>query len=102
MIDDLVKDLFEDFDIYGYIKSGAYSDIYDSISKNVSKKLSKDLSVSQIKNIIWEAFYNYCCVCTIGNTDRPWVLDKEHAVVILGTPNRFENLATTIRGFIEY
>lgn len=102
MIDDLIKDMFEDFDLFGVIKAGAYADAYDSIAKGVSEKLSKDLSVSQIQNLIWESFYQNYCICTIGNTKEPWVLDKEHAVLILGSPSRFENLATTIRQLIEY
>jgi hypothetical protein len=102
MLDDLLRDMFEDFDIYGCIKAGAYADIYDPIAKSVSERLSKDLSVSQIENIVWESFYQNYCICTIGATKEPWVLDKEQAMVILGTPSRFENLATTIRQLIEY
>jgi|ERR1700722_5923959 len=102
MVDDLVRDMFEDFDLYGAIKAGANADHYDNIATAVSAKLSKDLSISQIQNIIWEAFYQNFCICTIGNTNEPWVLDREQAVIILGSHSRFENLASAIRQLIEY
>lgn len=93
----ILQEILEDADVFGYEDAGAYADVYDPCAKLILKSLSKDLSIDQIQNIIWESFYQEFCVCTIGNTDEPWVLDRDQAKMILGSPDRYKDLAFNIR-----
>lgn len=87
----------EDTDVLGFIKAGAAPDYYDSWSSNILDFLSPDLSIDQIENLIWDVAYAQTCICTIGSSNIPWVLDREQAKLILGESNRFHNLAYDIR-----
>lgn len=89
--------MLEDADLFGLIKAGAYADAYDRIAIESYSKLSKDLSISQIQQILWDAFYIDFCFCVIGGTKEPWLLDKDQAVFIIGHPDRFRGVALNIR-----
>lgn len=94
---DILQEMLEDADVYGYIHAGAYADVYDSAAKRMLPKFSKDLSVSQIQCIIWDSFYEEFCIGTVGGTKEPWALDKNQAVFAIGNPEQFKNLAFNIR-----
>jgi len=102
MIHDLIRDLLEDADLFGYVAAGSFCDIYDKHAELIAAKLSKDLSVDQIENVIWDVFYQELCVCNIAGSNEPWVLDRKHAAAIIGGPDRFEPIAITIRNMIGY
>lgn len=93
----ILKELLEDFDCYGFIKAGSYADTYDNVAVSIFPKLSKDLSIVQLEAIIWDAFYEHCCVCTVGVSKEPFIIDKSQAMFILGSPERFKTLAYSIR-----
>jgi hypothetical protein len=99
----LIQELLEDADVFGYIHSGgAYPDVYDQHAVLIEESLSPDLSVSQISRIIWNAFYDQLCVCTIGDTDEPFVVSKRQAVYLIGDAGRFKALAKDIRKLVKY
>ena len=89
--------MLEDADLFGFIRAGAYADTYDQAAEIIFPKLSKDLSISQIQNIVWEAFYQDFCVCTVGGAKDPWILDKDSAGSIIGSPERFKGIALNVR-----
>lgn len=94
---DLLKEMLEDADLFGFIRASSFVDCYDYIAEDIFPRLSKDLSISQLQNIIWDAFYRDLCVCEIGISKEPWILDRDQAVVILGPPDRFKGVALNIR-----
>jgi hypothetical protein len=102
MLPDLIRDLLEDTDPFGYISAGSFCTIYDKHAELIAAKLSKDLSIVQIENVIWDVFYQELCICSVPGSEEPWVLDKEHAAAIIGQPSRFMALATTIRTMMGY
>jgi len=87
----VVRELLEDADIFGYIRSGALATIYDQQASIINAHLSDDLSIDQISKVIWNAFYSELCVC------EGFTLDKKEAVAILGEPIRFQSIARDIR-----
>lgn len=97
---EILREIFEDADIFVFIKAGAYIDAYDRVADLILPKLSKDLSISQIQDIIWEAFYQDCCRGNIGGTKEPFDLDKEQARAILGHSDRFKGIAINIRHMV--
>jgi hypothetical protein len=93
----LIQELFEDADLYGYIKVGAYATIYDTLAARVFKQLHPDLTVEQICAIIWDSCYWEFCFGTVGNSNEYWAVGKKQAVAILGEPSRFVPIAKNIR-----
>jgi hypothetical protein len=93
----LIQELFEDADLYGYKKAGADATIYDKAAEQVFKRLSSDLSVEQICKIIWDACYWDFCFATLGNSNEYWALGKKQALPILGEASRFVGIAKNIR-----
>jgi len=94
---DLLKEMLEDADLFGFIREGAYATSYDDCAEDIFSHLSKDLSIEQINNIIWDVFYHRFCVCVVGGTGESFVLDKAQAATILGSPDRYKDLAFNIR-----
>jgi|ERR1035441_7899787 hypothetical protein len=92
-----LKSLLESKDILGYIKAGADGDIYDPVAPVILEQLRTDLTLSQLQNIIWDAFYHEFCGGTIHDSKTPWMVDKTQAVNIIGYPEGFKSLATEIR-----
>jgi hypothetical protein len=92
---DIVQEVFEDADPYGYIRLSSFPDAYDECAKLVFDKLHLDLTIDQIQTIIWEAFYSYICVGKVGEVE--FSLDKAEACVILGDVSRFKGMALNIR-----
>lgn len=93
----ILKEMLEDADLFGYISAGAYADVYDNAAVLIFPKLSKDLSLSQIQHIIWDAFYLEFCTGVIGGTKEPWMLDSAQAMITIGSPGQFKGLALNIR-----
>lgn len=96
----ILKEMLEDADLFGYIRAGAYATEHDRIAELIFPKLSEDLSLSQIQDIVWDSFYLELCQCTIGNETELWVLDRDQARVIIGDPERFKGIALNIRHHI--
>lgn len=95
---DLIREMFEDADVYGYIHKGqAYIDTYDVVADKVLSKLFKDQSISQIQNIIWEEFYKFICVGYMGNTKEKFSISRAEAKLVMGYPEQFKDLAHNIR-----
>jgi hypothetical protein len=101
---DLLTDVLGDTDPLLFIKAGSDSSVYDSAAKIISYGLFQDISKTQIQNLIWQAFYvEYCCGTIAGSNPLVyWSLGKEQARIVLGAPNRWKNLASMIRDFINY
>jgi hypothetical protein len=93
----ILKEMLEDADLFGMIRAGADADVYDRVCVLAFPRFMKDLSIDQIQLILWEAFYEDFCKCSIGSTDEPWALDKKQASPIIGSPERFKGLAMNIR-----
>lgn len=96
----LLQALLEDSDPLGYIRAGAYADYYDPWTGMILDFLSPDLSLEQIERLIWDVAYANICICTIGNSEKSWVLEREQAEMILGDHSRFNKLARDIRFLI--
>lgn len=94
---DLLQEILEDADLFGFIREGAYATSYDICAEQIFKSLSKDLSIDQITSVIWEVFYQQFCVCEVAVSKEPFILDRSQATVILGTPDRYKDLAFNIR-----
>jgi hypothetical protein len=94
---EILKEILQDADVFGFIGAGAYADAYDREAQFILDYLSKDLSIEQIQNIIWHAFYQECCICQNSLTNEPWMLDTNQAMFIIGDPERFKDLAYMIR-----
>jgi hypothetical protein len=92
----IVRDMLEDHDVFGYIKSGSHADAYDRQSAYINDHLSKDLSIDQISKIIWEAFYRELCVC------EHFSINRKTAKSIVGDPERFDPIAKEIRKQMAY
>jgi hypothetical protein len=93
----VLQAVLEDADIYGFIKAGADPSFYDAWCNQIIDFISPDISIAQLQNLIWDVAYAHTCVCTIPGSNRPFILPREDAEVILGKPDRFEVLAKEIR-----
>ena len=92
-----LTELFEEADILFMISGGAYVSVYDTCCEQIIKQLSKDLSIEQIQSIIWNAFFDEFCKCEVAASKAKFVLDKNAATAILGTPERYRDIAFNIR-----
>jgi hypothetical protein len=92
-----LKSLLETKDVLGYIKAGADDDIYDPVASVILEQLRTDLTLSQLQDIIWEAFYQEFCGGNIHDSQKLWMLDRSQAVNIIGYPTGFKSLAMEIR-----
>ena len=98
---EIIQEIFEDADVYKYIKLGTEVGIYDGCAKYVAKRLHKDLTISQIQSLIWESFYQFICTGVMGESfNEKFELDKSQACIILGHPDKFKGLALNIRDII--
>lgn len=97
----ILRELFEDSDLLGMIAADAYTTIYDGVADYVIRYMSEDLSIHQIQNIIWWGLYKEFCVCENTLAKTEWKLDRNQAMLILGSPSRFKTLATGIRNLVS-
>jgi hypothetical protein len=94
-----VIQIFEDADIFNYIKSGALPTTYDKIAQTLFNRLSKDLTIHQIQNIIWEEFYKFICIGTVDDKEVV-IIDRRSAFGTIGEPNKFKGIALNIRNIL--
>lgn len=94
---EVLQALLEDEDLYGFIKAGAFPTFYDPWCQSIIDHLSSDISIEQLERLIWDTAYAHTCMCTVHDTGKPWVLEREQAKFILGEPSRFNRLAKDIR-----
>lgn len=93
----ILEELLELSDILGLIKNEADFDCYDPAIDLILPNLSHDLSISQIQLIVWEAYYQVFCVGEIAGSKEKFVLDRKQAVLVIGSPDRYNKLALDIR-----
>lgn len=96
----ILQQMLEDADLFGYIQAGVFINAYDSIAQSIFPKISKDMTTSQLESVIWDAFYEFMCCGSVGDTKEPFALDRSHAEVIIGSPERFKGIALNIRHII--
>jgi hypothetical protein len=97
----ILREILEDADLFGYIRAGAYVDTYDPAADRILPRLFKDQTLAQIQAIVWSAFYTEFCTGTIGGSEEPFALDKDEAMAIIGGPERFQGIALNIRDIFE-
>lgn len=97
-----LQEILEDIDIFGFIKQGSYADTYDAAAISIHKLLNKDMTAKQIQNVLWNCFYDHYCCGFIHPDKTPFSLSKEEAVYIIGSTDRYKNIASVIRDFIKF
>jgi hypothetical protein len=96
----ILIELFEDADLLGLIAAGALPTEYDLLAEDIFRNVSRDLSIKQIQQVVWDSFYDSFCNGTIygeNGEEMPFALDKTSAISIIGTPERYKEIAGKIR-----
>lgn len=93
----IIREIFEDADIFGFIALKADPDVYDKAADAVNSKVDKDHTIDQMQKVIWEAFYKDLCIGEVAGTKERWELGREQAKCILGESSRFRGISMNIR-----
>lgn len=93
----IVQNILELADPYRFISAGADYVVYDRVAAVIFGTINKNLTAEEIQQIIWNEMYNEFCVCKIADSKEDFILDYKNAVAILGTPERFLEIAKNIK-----